>query len=448
MEGSIDLSCAESSFPNAGLLKLENTSRYCGQAFSPIAPATLDPSKLRRPETMADVERQLGVLTAMVDTLWERARSGGTSSRVAIQMQIIELITHAFSTVFPVPRPSSATANNGSAASSSSTSASILNVGVASGLTPAEEQASSLVYSQPLPDVPTASAAGGQQQAQPDPQVTMCKMIHKLFLSYGTAWQSVETPSRGFDSERGLIAMTMLSIYDAIARNSQNSKQGWLLAHLLSDDGGYFLSTTVCKGNRPFADIASMMELTQPQLLPVLACVIRYNQHQQTTFRRELFDLRMPDKLEVRKHSNTVDFLRKFLEHCGYDVFSRSEGGSMAMMMAQSEMEKLMTWMCDARSPLARDHPEFTMLRDVVLLAKFLTTMEVRDAQLLRKKKQLDEFATWRISFDEDAPGRQMSAGWRTRPSAPMWECVMVRGRDMDIADIAVKGFGDRELLY
>ena len=271
MEGSIDLSCAESSFPNAGLLKLENTSRYCGQGFSPIAPATLDPSKLRRPETMADVERQLGVLTAMVDTLWERARSGGTSSRVAIQMQIIELITHAFSTVFPVPRPSSATANNGSAASSSSTSASILNVGVASGLTPAEEQASSLVYSQPLPDVPTASAAGGQQQAQPDPQVTMCKMIHKLFLSYGTAWQSVETPSRGFDSERGLIAMTMLSIYDAIARNSQNSKQGWLLAHLLSDDGGYFLSTTVCKGNRPFADIASMMELTQPQLLPVLA---------------------------------------------------------------------------------------------------------------------------------------------------------------------------------
>ncbi|CUG89319.1 zinc finger protein, putative [Bodo saltans] len=313
----------------------------------------------------------------------------------------------------------------------------------------------SSVYHQPFPD--SAATLRNVSSIPPsitgtnsDCQLMALKLVYYLQLSYCTAWQAVETPARSYDSERCLVAVSMLLAYDALARNTQNAKECFLLAFLLNDDGGCFLSTTLCKANRPYEEISSRLELTKPHLACVRDAQIAYIRHQHRTLRRELFDLRQTDKLELRKHSYTVDFMRRFLENCGYEIFSRANDQSVAMAMNinQSEMEKLMMWFCVPRAPVAREHPEFTMLRDVTLLTKFLGTMELRDAQLLRKKKELDEFATWRLSFEEDTPGRQMSAGWRTRPDPPRWESLMVRGRDMDIADIVVKGFGDRELGF
>ncbi|EPY28090.1 hypothetical protein STCU_05306 [Strigomonas culicis] len=276
-----------------------------------------------------------------------------------------------------------------------------------------------------------------------DVQVELLECIYFLMLSLANAWQAVETPTRSYDAERCLMAMTMLLVFDAILRQTEGSVKACMVAMLLGSDGGYYPSTTLGRGNLDFATVAATLELTNPSQLLIRSAVLRYIAYQKQAYRHELFDMRMPDKLEVRKTDSTMTFLRLVLDNAGYAL--DASGGLVA---GSSEMDKLADWLCSARSPLAREHPEYTMLRDMVLLAKFLGTMEMRDAQLLRRRKEADPLASWTLSFDEDTPGRQMSAGWRTRPVGPRWECGMVRGRDMDIADILVKGFGDREVLY
>ena len=78
---------------------------------------------------------------------------------------------------------------------------------------------------------------------------------------------------------------------------------------------------------------------------------------------------------QMRKYSDTCDFLRKFMERCGYELTARGNLGP------QSEMEALMYWMTDEHSQMAREHPEFAMTRDMVMLFKFLTTMESREVR-------------------------------------------------------------------
>jgi len=421
------------------LLASQSVAHYLGKQYDTKLPNLGDLSNFRTsPRSLKELDKMLADAIQAVKQLWARAKHSGTSSRVALQLQIIEFITHLFCFVIPVPcHPSSATR----LAASGGAAAPVPSFG--------EQDAMKRVFyftdefiekkEERLRD-PTSEKPGE------DMQYDMTQAIFFLTLSYCTAWQAVDAPTRAFDSERALTSAAMLASFDALNRNQNNAKKCFLLSFLLQDDGGYHLSTALCTNHRKFEDVACSFELSRPGLLPVLNHVIAYFRWTKLAFRRELFDFRQPDKLEIRKYGDTATFTRKYLESNGYEIMARREG---PMMMApQSEMEALMTWFCDRRSKLNREHPQFGAARDMTLLFKFLCTMEMRDAQLLAKKKQLDEFATWRISFDEDAPGRQMSAGWRTNPEPPQWELLMVRGRDMDIADVTARGFGDRELLF
>jgi hypothetical protein len=42
----------------------------------------------------------------------------------------------------------------------------------------------------------------------------------------------------------------------------------------------------------------------------------------------------------------------------------------------------------------------FLMTRDVVFLFKFLATMETRESELMRKRKQINRYAHFSLSFD------------------------------------------------
>ncbi|KPA78926.1 hypothetical protein ABB37_05990 [Leptomonas pyrrhocoris] len=414
-------------FQNSELLPKASVASYYGKAFESSIPALPGIHDLTRATSYAELSTLLSRAQVVVETLWKRAGNSGTASRVAVQLHIIEFIAWLFSTLVPVPLPAS----------------------YAMDAVPEEERwcVSSFYTEDSLPPPPPPSEGEEPDPHAADPQLTMLESVYYLMLSLANAWQAVETPTRSFDAERCLISVDMLLVFDAILRQLKGSNKCRLLSLLLSsgEGSGYYLSTTQGKQNLDFAKMAATLQLTRPQLLPIRSAVLRYIEAQQKAFSgRELFDLRMPDKLELFKNSHTVDFLKSVLANAGYSL--EQSGGLFGG--ASSEMEKLMEWLCSSRSPLAKEHPAFGMMRDMTLLAKFMGTMEMRDAQLLHRRKELDPLASWRISFEEDAPGRQMSAGWRTRPSAPRWECLMVRGRDMDVADIAVKGFGDREVMY
>ncbi|TPP41495.1 hypothetical protein CGC20_3525 [Leishmania donovani] len=420
----------EGVFQNAELLPKVSVAAYYGPAFQSSVPSLPDVHGLTKATNYAELFALLPRVRSVVETLWRRAGNSGTASRVAVQLQIIEFITWIFSTLIPVPLPASYTID----------------------AVPQEERwcVSSFYTEDIIPPALQSPVGEGGVVPHPhaaDPQLTMLECVYYLMLSLVNAWQAVETPTRSFDAERCLISMDMLLVFDAILRQVKGSDKCRMISMLLNTGGGcgYFLSTTQGKQNIAFASVAAALQLTRPRLLPIRSAMLRYIEEQQKMRPgHELFDLRMPDKLELFKGSHTVDFLKSVLANAGYSL--EQSGGLFGG--GSSEMEKLMEWLCSNRSPLAKEHPAFGMMRDMTLLAKFMGTMEMRDAQLLHRRKELDALASWRISFEEDAPGRQMSAGWRTRPAPPRWECLMVRGRDMDIADIAVKGFGDREVMY
>ncbi|KAG5495830.1 hypothetical protein JIQ42_02697 [Leishmania sp. Namibia] len=420
----IDVAC-EGVFQNAELLPKASVASYYGSAFHSSVPSLPDIHDLSKVTNYAELYALLPRVRSVVDTLWRRAGNSGTASRVAVQLQIIEFITWTFSTLIPVPLPA----------------------GYGIDAVPHEERwcVSGFYTEDMIP--PAAQPPAVEGGTVSDPQLTMLECIYYLMLSLANAWQAVETPTRGFDAERCLISVEMLLVFDAILRQVRGGNKCRIITMLLNTGGGcgYFLSTTQGKQNIAFASVAATLQLTRPHLLPIRSAMLRYIEEQQRMRPgHELFDLRMPDKLELFKSSHTVQFLKSVLSNAGYSL--EQSGGLFGS--GSSEMEKLMEWLCSYRSPLAKEHPVFGLMRDMTLLAKFLGTMEMRDAQLLHRRKELDALASWRISFEEDAPGRQMSAGWRTRPAPPRWECLMVRGRDMDIADIVVKGFGDREVTY
>lgn len=88
------------------------------------------------------------------------------------------------------------------------------------------------------------------------------------------------------------------------------------------------------------------------------------------------------------------------------------------------------------------------MTRDVVFLFKFLSTMETRESELMRKRKQINRYAHFSLSFDPSG-GFSGQSRWAMRRGAvtgsshrrPLqWEPVNFRGVDMSIADITVTG--------
>ena len=180
------------------------------------------------------------------------------------------------------------------------------------------------------------------------------------------------------------------------------------------------------------------MELVNPVHCIARSTVLQYISAMESRCQQFLFDFRMPEKFEVRKYGSTLLFLRKLMETCGYELIPRQQRNP------PSEMEALTNWLIDPNTPLAHEHPEFGMLRDMTLVFKFLATMEPRDEELMRRRMPVREYAPWSLSFDEG--GRR---GWFSlRPQPLVWEIVGVRGADLDIADLDVTGFGERKLAY
>ncbi|CAK8987711.1 Thioredoxin-like_fold domain-containing protein (Fragment) [Durusdinium trenchii] len=70
--------------------------------------------------------------------------------------------------------------------------------------------------------------------------------------------------------------------------------------------------------------------------------------------------------------------------------------------------------------------------------------MEPRSTELLRKRRDTNEYQFWRLTFDGDMASRP-GFGWRQDVPAIHWEVQGVRGADQDIADLTANAFG-REL--
>lgn len=107
----------------------------------------------------------------------------------------------------------------------------------------------------------------------------------------------------------------MLAIFDVVVR-AWAVDGALILSELLWDDGGYQLATALCVDNRKLTDVAATMELIDPRACRARARALHYFDALARQCRNELYDLRQPDKIEVRKYSSTVIFLRKMMARC------------------------------------------------------------------------------------------------------------------------------------
>ena len=114
---------------------------------------------------------------------------------------------------------------------------------------------------------------------------------------------------------------------------------------------------------------------------------------------------------------------RRLLEHCGYEIQPRSSP------VPKPEIECLMEWMLGDATTLATHHPEFALTRDMVALYKYLSTIESREAELMRRRVGSEDmrYMAWSLSFDDDAGGRFSHS---LQPMPLRWEVIGFRGTE------------------
>lgn len=101
-------------------------------------------------------------------------------------------------------------------------------------------------------------------------------------------WQAIDCPTRASESDRTVVAAAMLCLFDKVIRVP--SLNGPLIVtEVLAEDGGYYLSTTLCQASIEMAPITGFLELMQPShavarchILTYLAAVQSSNRYKQT----------------------------------------------------------------------------------------------------------------------------------------------------------------------
>lgn len=285
-------------------------------------------------------------------------------------------------------------------------------------------------------------------------------MLNFLFplSALSQVWQSIEAPSRAFDSQRACVATCMLAVFDAVLRTptrpgsperpnqegAEEEEEILLMTRMLNEDGGVSLSSRCCQDARPLMRVARTMELDDPASSMARGEALEYLESIDKLCRHRIFDFRMPEKLEVKKYGATIIFMRSLLERSGFQVLRPSA--------ASPEMEMLTEWLVSpVNSQLgnADSGRAFVQARDMTFLFKFLTTMDTRETELMRRRVAPDEtLGYWRLSFEPGTYGRGYARRADVYTTPLLWEAVGFRGVDIDTADIQVKGLAGRTLYY
>lgn len=388
---------------NTELLSIKgNEGKYAGNASQLNVP-TLG-NYLDVPERVSSIPLAVAAFVrceALCESLLTRAAEGSSSSRVSLHHEVIQLITSLFTEVLPVPQP-------------------IAGVSVM------------CMWRQPVPQ---------------ELQLRCLKHIYSLLMILGCVWQSMEQPTRQFDSERSLAALSALAVFDAVLRTpaSDNPLE---ISLMMSEEGGYVLAHRFCKANFSLQKMAAGMEFTRPNFCVVRGSILAYFTSLDAIAKHQLFDYHMPeDKIEVKKYSTTLMFFRRLMERYHYQLIDVNNP------TPPTEMEALMEWFCGDSSPMAQEHPEVALARDLVMVVKYLATMETKEVELMRRRAPHQTWQMWQLSFDDTSSTHRrnffgMRGLHKMLHSTLKWEVVNFRGSDQDIADIDVEGFMDRSVYF
>ncbi|CAI5730000.1 unnamed protein product [Peronospora destructor] len=375
----------EENFPfapyaNMELLQVQGKeSEYAGNASELEVPALSNYMEV--PKRVTSVPLAIAAFIrcrALCESLLKRAAEGSSSSKLSLHHEVIQLITSVLVEMLPVPEPIGA-------------------------------------------DGTVSVTCMWRQPVAKEMQLRCLKNLYAVLMILGSVWQSMEQPSRHFDSERALAALCALCIFDALVRTSAVDDP-LEISLMMEEEGGYVLAHT--------------------------GQVLAYFYSQDVKGKRQIFDYHMPeDKIEVKKYSTTLLFFRQLLERYHYQLIDPNNE------TPPTEMEALMEWFCSDTTPMADDHPEVGLTRDVVMVVKFLATMETKEVELMRRRAAHQDWQMWQLSFDDSsATHRRNFFGMRGLDrilyATLKWAVVNFRGSDQDIVDVEVEGFMERKVYF
>ncbi|CAJ1420566.1 unnamed protein product, partial [Effrenium voratum] len=382
LPGACDASSA--ALARGELLKAAEVEHFAGEAEPPHSTGFVD-FMLPQVENARQAVAMLCHAAEVAKSSVRRSREASVSQRLVLEMETIAFVSSVVLDVLPPPDPDG-------------------------GLWSTE--------------ISVEGANSEQRQG--------LRALLDLALLYAHCWQGLEAAERGAESERCLAAAKLLCAFDALLRR----RGGSVLAELLFEES-CSVHLGLCGDQRSLETVLQRLELLEPRWLLQRRGVLRYLAARERGCQRRIFELRqLGTAFEVRKYSATMNLLRKVLERLGLELMPRN-----GMM---SEMEALGGWLFGRGAQLGDTCPELYWLRDMAALFKFLGTMEPRTAELLRKRRDTNEYQFWRLTFDAESSVRP-GYGFGFEVPAIFWEVQGVRGHDQDIADVTATAFG-REL--
>ncbi|KAF1319029.1 hypothetical protein FI667_g13369, partial [Globisporangium splendens] len=409
-EKSLSGASFKSEFPfiahgNGELLRLAGKEDEYGGNTAEILAPTLG-NFLDVPERVNSIPLAVAAFVRcrnLCESLLTRAAEGSSSSRISLHHEVIQLVTSLLVEVLPVPEPS--------------------------------------------PDAGAITSCMWRQPVTKEMQLRCLNHIHSSLMILGCVWQSMEQPSRHFDSERSLASLCALSMFDALLRTPATDEP-LEISLMMEQEGGYVLGHKFCKANFSLEKMASLMEFARPNFCVARGRVLAYFNKQDEISKYQLFQYHMPeDKIELKKYSTTLIFFRQLMEKYQYQLIDPDN------QTPPTEMEALMEWFCSEDTPMAKDHPEVSLARDLVMVVKFLATMETKEIELMRRRVAHQHWQMWQLSFDDTSSSHRrnffgMRSINRILNASLQWEVTNFRGSDQDIADVEVVGFMERKIYF
>jgi hypothetical protein len=282
-------------------------------------------------------------------------------------------------------------------------------------------------------------------------QLKLMRLVVDLANTFGNMWQDVDEPSRGYEARRAVVATAMLAVFDVVVRAHATDEPLELSAMLAGENGGYSLSLEMGRkrDGKPLEKVTEALELLEPAHTRARDDALAYLGARRAKAAHVLFTMPLMNHgadgggftIELLKWSAETQFLRTFVDRCGYEVMPRGQA------RPPTEMDALVNWFCAGEAPpykvLAEEHPEWTLLRDMVSLFKFMSSM----LPLQRERMQLRaEVSEQRHYLTVDAGSSRVHRSRMMRSLA--WTNVRVWGADNDKADVIAHGFGFRKLTW
>eukprot|EP00658_Telonema_sp_P-2_P038382 TRINITY_DN27556_c0_g1_i1.p1 TRINITY_DN27556_c0_g1~~TRINITY_DN27556_c0_g1_i1.p1 ORF type:complete len:1525 (-),score=378.05 TRINITY_DN27556_c0_g1_i1:111-4685(-) len=372
--------------------------RYRGAKTEPMVPTFADLLKLPDSvQTIQEARTAIETCRALCDECLARAdlHDSTASAQLVMQSQVVQLIGHLFTVTLPIPKP-------------------------------AHHEGHDLW-----------STAVSQSD-----QLELLGQLYGLQLMYTNMWQDIQEPPRSYCSERAVVCLALYAIFNAVIRTSATDGQ-LMVTRMLHADGGYALSVGLGRrlGTQSVDEASKSWELVTPSLAETRGAAVAYLMALERGSANCMLNLRMnPNaELEMENTDPCMRFLRSLVRQCGYPLMPRS------MPPGSTEMHALMGWLSCEQGPFAQlseEHPEFPMMRDMVCLWKFTTTM-LTSAQEMMERRADTSTEDYHISFDQ---GSQRTAR-RGRSDQLRWMLTRVRGQTNNIADFHVRGF-NRKLSW